>query len=111
MGFGDRLTQANSIVETIDKYIWNVQPLSDRIMVVPYGYETHVPANVRQNMRYMRTITAKHIRFTPDFFVIDQKRQDPVYLLEYKATQTPIFSRNTHGSRKSGRIHNILVSW
>jgi len=91
MSFGDRLAQADTLVETLRTHIW--EPLARRLDVVPYGYETHIVANVRAAMRFLRTPTAKFVRFTPDFFVIDRQTPENLYLLEYKVTQTPLFSQ------------------
>jgi hypothetical protein len=91
MSFGDRLAQADTLVETLRTHIW--EPLARRLDVVPYGYETHIAANVRTAMRFLRTPTAKFVRFTPDFFVLDRQKPENLYLLEYKVTQTPLFSQ------------------
>ncbi len=74
-------------------------PFADRIIIVPFGYENRILGPARQRMISMRDATAKYIRFTPDFFLIDQRKinreQEPlIYLLDYKTTQTPIYSKN-----------------
>lgn len=91
MSFGDRLAQADTLVETLQKLVW--EPLSRRLAVVPYGYETHIAPEVRTAMRFLRTPTSKFVRFTPDFFVLDKQQPENLYLLEYKVTQTPLFSK------------------
>lgn len=91
MSFGDRLAQADTLVETLRTHIW--EPLARRLDVIPYGYETHIAAHVRTAMRFLRTPTAKFVRFTPDFFVLDRQNPENLYLLEYKVTQTPLFSQ------------------
>lgn len=91
MSFGDRLAQADTLVETLQTHIW--EPLARRLAVVPYGYETHIASEVRTAMRFLRTPTAKFVRFTPDFFVLDRQQPENLYLLEYKVTQTPLFSK------------------
>src|SRR5689334_20345951 len=94
MGFADRVVQANTVIAVLDAHIWQAPPCKGRLTVVPYGYETHVSDAVRQQMRYLRTTTSRHIRFTPDFFVLDRQYPDRIYLFEYKVTQTPLWSRN-----------------
>ena len=91
MSFGDRLAQADTLVQTLQTHIW--RPLSRRLDVVPYGYETHINEGVRGRMRFLRTPTSKFVRFTPDFFVLDRQKPENLYLLEYKVTQTPLFSK------------------
>lgn len=102
MAFEDRLTQASILVNIIEARIW--QLLSPRITVMPFGYETHVPDRVRQQMRFLRTITSKFVRFMPDFFLIDQSQPEHMYLLEYKTTQTPRYSQKwiTRIGREAG---------
>ena len=94
MAFDDRLAKAGTVVEIVNGLVWGVAPVSDTITVVPYGYETHVPDSVRQQLRYVRTVTARLVRFFPDFFVLDAARPANLYLLEYKATTTPLYSNS-----------------
>lgn len=94
MAFGDRVSKANTVIDILNRFLWNQAPLKNRVYLVSYGYETHVPDNIRSQMRFLRTITSKFIRFTPDFFVIDQNKPDHLYLLEYKSTQTPLYSNS-----------------
>lgn len=92
MGFGERIAQADTVVIAVNERIWNVAPLVGRIFVEKYGYETHVRPQVMRRMNTLGVVTSKFIRFTPDFFVLDQQRPESIYLLEYKTTQTPLFS-------------------
>ncbi|HEX2915517.1 MAG TPA: hypothetical protein VH186_32455 [Chloroflexia bacterium] len=92
--FQRRASAADVLVQLIDTFLWKVEPASKRLTIVPYGYETHTMESVRQLLRYVRTTTAKLIRFSPDYFVFDSKSSEPVYFLEYKVTQTPIYSLN-----------------
>jgi hypothetical protein len=92
MGFGERTELADAVVETLSEKLWTQPSLKARVLLAAYGYETHVPDEVKKLLRYIRTNTAKHVRFTPDFLLIDKQRRDDTYLLEYKATRTPIFS-------------------
>lgn len=103
MSFGDRLAQADTLVETLQTHIW--EPLARRLAVVPYGYETHIAPEVRTAMRFLRTPTAKFVRFTPDFFVLDRQQPENLYLLEYKVTQTPLFSKGR--MRQMGQVAGI----
>jgi hypothetical protein len=92
MGFRDRLAQTDTLIQILKICLWDRDPLAGRLRMVDYGYETHVPDNVRQSMRFLRSATAKHIRFTPDFFVLDLHQPEQTYLLDYKVTQTPLYS-------------------
>ena len=92
MEFRDRLNQADALVKIVDNHIW--EPLSERISIVPFGYETHIPDAIRKQMRFLRTVTSRFIRFTPDYFVLDKEYLKKIYLLEYKTTQTPIYSKS-----------------
>ncbi|MCL0076178.1 hypothetical protein M1O17_04875 [Dehalococcoidia bacterium] len=90
MGFGDRTTQANTLIEQVTTLLWEHPSLKSRFHHIPFGYETHIPDPVRQRLRFVYTMTARHIKFAPDFFLLDHKFPEKVYLLEYKCTQTPI---------------------
>lgn len=103
MSFGERLHQAETLVNTLQTHIWG--PLSRRLEIVPYGYETHIPPGIRTAMRFLRTPTAKFVRFTPDFFVLDKQKPNTLYLLEYKVTQTPLFSQSR--LRQMGQAANL----
>src|SRR5688572_25734594 len=92
MGFGERLAQAGIFITIVNTRIWHAPPLADRVIIVPYGYETHVPDVARRQMRLLGTATSKFIRFTPDFFVLDCSQPENLHLLEYKVTQTPVYS-------------------
>ncbi len=94
MSFTDRLVQADTVVRVLAEHIWNVAPCAGRLIIVPYGYETHVPDVVRQQMRFVHTTTTRYVRFTPDFFTLDRQHPERMYLLEYKVSQTPIYSAN-----------------
>jgi len=61
---------------------------------VDYGAEKYIPRDSHELIRYVHTKTARHIKFAPDFFVADKRNRRRVYLLEYKCTQTPLYSRS-----------------
>jgi hypothetical protein len=90
MGFGDRTTQGNTLVEQVNSVLWEHPSFKSRFQHIPFGYESHIPDHVRQRLRFIRTVTARHIKFAPDFFLLDNESAGRVYLLEYKCTQTPI---------------------
>jgi hypothetical protein len=45
-------------------------------------------------LRYCRTSTAKHVRFAPDSLILNVRDDERHHLLDYKVTQTPIYSRS-----------------
>ncbi len=90
MRFEDRTTQANTLIEQVTTILWECPSLKSRFHHIPFGYETHIPDPVRQKLRFVYTVTARHIKFAPDFFLFDNQHPEKVYLLEYKCTQTPI---------------------
>ena len=90
MGFQDRTTEANTLVEQVSTILWEHPSLKDRFQHVPFGYETHIPDSARQQLRFVRNETARYIKFAPDFFLVDNEDPEKVYLLEYKCTRTPI---------------------
>lgn len=91
--FGDRTQEAQIVVQVIQKHVWDHPQIRSRVYHVQYGYETHIPDEIRQKLRHIRTDTSRYIRFAPDFFVLDQVNPDRMYLLEYKSTRTPLYSQ------------------
>lgn len=92
MGFEDRLTQTNTFINLVGELVWSNPELGQRLVVVPFGYETHIPEEIRSKLRFLHSTTARHIKFAPDFFLVDNQNPNLLYLLEYKCTQTPIYS-------------------
>ncbi len=91
-GFSGRTQDAQTVVSTVTEILWNAPPLKERLRHVQYGYETHIPPEIRDKMRHLYNETARYIRFAPDFFVLDLKDLERLYLLEYKCTRTPLYS-------------------
>ena len=89
MEFQDRSNTSDILTQVVKQHIWDNLPV---LYHVEMGYETHIPDKVRQALRYVRTATARHVRFAPDFLVVDSRNPENVYLLEYKCTQTPLYS-------------------
>ena len=102
MEFKDRSEGSDVLVEVVKQHIWNRSHL---LYHVETGYETHIPEEARSYLRYVRNDTARHIRFAPDFFVLERDNPDNVYFLEYKCTQTPLYSKNriAEVAEKAGR--------
>lgn len=110
MAFESRLFQTNTLVTLTEEFLWLNEQISQRLAVVPFGYETHIPEVIRAHLRYERTNTAKHIKFAPDFFLIDKGNPKLLCLFEYKCTQTPIYS--TGRISQLGRENNITdLKW
>ena len=78
----------------MNQFVFSKEPCYSCLEVVPFGYETHISDSVRQLLRFIRTPTSKYIKYAPDHFVIDKRFPDKIYLLEFKATRTPLYSEN-----------------
>ena len=89
MEFKDRTEGSDVLIEVVNRHIWSKSRL---LYHVETGYETHIPEEARSYLRYVRNATARHIRFAPDFMVVERDRPENVYFLEYKCTQTPLYS-------------------
>ena len=88
MPFEERSKIATNLVNIVNKHFWNSNALQS-LYHVEMGYETQqIPKEVREQLRYIRNKTTRHVRFTPDFLVVDRETPDNVYYLEYKCTQT-----------------------
>ena len=102
MEFKDRSEGSDILIEVVCRHIWDRSRL---LYHVETGYETHIEEEVRSYLRYVRNETARHIRFAPDFLVIERQKPENVYFLEYKCTQTPLYSprRITEIAERAGK--------
>lgn len=91
--FEDRIEQTQKVIGTLAEGLWQQPLVTERVVHVDYGAEKYIPRQVHDLIRYVHTKTARHIKFAPDFFVVDRGNPDRVYLLEYKCTQTPLYSK------------------
>lgn len=91
--FRERTQDAQRVIEVVTGTVWENPKVKRRLLYVQYGYETHIPPEVREKMRYLYNETARYIRFAPDFFVLDLENLECLYLLEYKCTRTPVYSK------------------
>lgn len=91
-GFGGRTQDAQTLISIVTENLWENALVKRRLRHVQYGYETHIPSEVREKMRRLYNETARYIRFAPDFFVLDLENLENLYLLEYKCTRTPLYS-------------------
>ena len=89
--FEERSRLANTIVEQLNDNFWRKLPkLGYPIDHVPFGYETRTPSGIQDKLKKINSDTAYHIRYAPDYFVINGTTD--VFLLEYKVMRTPRFS-------------------
>lgn len=91
MEFQDRTEGSDILIQVLRQHFWDK---SESLYHVETGYETHIPEDIRETLRYVYNETARHLRFAPDFLVVQRQNPDNVYYLEYKCTQTPIYSEN-----------------
>lgn len=80
------------MIEIVKRHVWDSL---ESIEYVPWGYETHVEQEIRDIITsdlFDGDPTSRHIRSSPDFFVV---QQDPniIYFLECKSTVTPLYSK------------------
>ena len=88
MRFEERSQIATTLVDIVSNHFWNSNELQS-LYHVEMGYETQeTPEDVREHLRHIRNKTTRHIRFTPDFLIVDKGNADNIYYLEYKCTQT-----------------------
>ncbi len=92
MGFADRTATAQRFSKVVAQELWSRPPFRDRFILAPFGQETHVVRAAMHRLRVVYTPTAMHIRYAPDFFLIDLDCLEKVYLLEYKCSLTPLHS-------------------
>lgn len=81
MGFADRLEQTNAVIAALRADLWESPVVSQRLIHVDYGAEHIVPKEVHAIIRFIYTETTRHIKFAPDFFVVDKRCPERTYLL------------------------------
>jgi hypothetical protein len=81
---------AQSLVSIVTKEVWESPALRPLLVQEQFGSENYVRSEVHSKIRFARTPTTHHIRFAPDCFVVDLRRPELTYLLEYKHTNTPL---------------------
>jgi hypothetical protein len=92
LSFADRTTGADKFIKKLERYYWERDAIKGlSIIHFRYGYENYVSEEVRESLRYIYTITSKHIRYAPDFIIL-RKDISKVFLLEYKVVRTPRYS-------------------
>ena len=88
MPFEERSQVSITLIDIVQKHFWDSNALQS-VYHVETGYETQeMPEDVREHLRHIRNKTTRHIRFTPDFLVVDKTNPDNIYYLEYKCTLT-----------------------
>ena len=88
MPFEERSQVSITLIDIVRKHFWDSNELQS-LCHVETGYETQeIPEDVRSLLRNIRNKTTRHIRFTPDFLIVDRENSDNIYYLEYKCTQT-----------------------
>jgi hypothetical protein len=110
MSFAKRSQQSEKLVQITTEELWNRSPFRERCVHAPFGQETHVVQEAIEILRDVHEITAQHIRYAPDFFVVDRHRPKAVYLLEYKCSQRPLFAE-WRISEAAGAIGKPSLDW
>ena len=88
MPFEQRSETSITLIDIVRQHFWDSNELQS-LYHVETGYETQeMPEEVREHLRKIRNKTTRHIRFTPDFLIVDRENPDNIYYLEYKCTQT-----------------------
>jgi len=85
-----RLAKAKALVDVVREEVWDAAPLRSLVVQEQFGVEHYVRPKVHEKIAYTRTPTTHHIRFAPDYFVVDLRRPERTYLLEYKYTDSPL---------------------
>ena len=64
MDFENRSNASERLIELTKQHIWDNTP---SLYHIEMGYETHIPDYVREALRYVRTETARYVRYAPRF--------------------------------------------
>ena len=104
MPFEHLTFKEKTLVEIVEEYVWNNL---DGVEHFPYGYETYIPQDIRNILGRFSVEdnpTARHIRHAPDALIV-RRTADVLYLIDYKSTTVPMWSRRLirEISRNAGR--------
>ena len=95
MAFKRRLDQSVALTDLLDAIYW-VNPSireGQGFRHTAYGYETHLPEEVRERLIQTNDPMAQTIRFQPDYLITQVTGGGTEFLkLEYKTTTTPRYS-------------------
>ena len=100
MDFHGRVIQSVALTDLLDAIYWADQSIRNGqgFSHTAYGYETHLPPDVRERLVHAGNPTAEVIRFQPDYLVTQVAGpKTEILKLEYKTTTTP---RYTAGERQ-----------
>jgi len=87
--FAARRQLAERMSAALAEHVFSLPPL----LRVDYGAEFQFPASFHDPLRQLNSPTAHFLRYAPDSALLDPS-QGKVYLLEYKAMTTPLYSQN-----------------
>lgn len=109
MQFEERSQASITLIDIVNKYFWDSNALQS-LYHVETGYETQeMPEDVREHLRHIRNKTTRHIRFTPDFLIVDKENSDNIYYLEYKCTQTIYRDLKNRGQMELDAYDNYVA--
>jgi hypothetical protein len=93
MSFSKRIATASAIISELNAAYWEKEEIRTMhsILHIPYGYEMHISFQAQNVLKKVYTKTSKHIRFTPDFILLQEGNQK-IFLCEYKVIKTPRYS-------------------
>lgn len=90
--FEQRRCLADLLVTAVKEELWEHEALRPLVVQEQFGSENYVRPEVHGKIRFTDTPTTRHVRFAPDYFVVDLPRPERTYLLEYKHTASPLSS-------------------
>lgn len=88
MDFKDRTEGSNILIKVLKQHFWDE---SESLYHVKTGREKNISPEIKEVLQYVYNKTARHLRFTPDFIIMQKQNPKNVYYLEYRCTQTPLY--------------------
>lgn len=89
-GFVMRTKDEQIMTEIMMQTIFDPKALlaKEHLCVIPFGFGSHTEGH--RILRYVRNETAEFIRYSPDYVIVDRKKPENVYLVDFKCCRTPI---------------------
>lgn len=92
IGFALRREDEQIMINVLTETFFNHPIIKSNLCINPLGAARDTEGH--RLLRFVRNETAKVIRYIPDYFVVDRKEPEKVYLIDFKCCRTPIIKQS-----------------
>ena len=91
-GFSGRSSQADTVVEAAVEHVWSQVEIEPAVEHIAYGQEFVISPAQMPLLKSIYSKTIQHVRYAPDYILVNKEQPNRSYLLEYKSYTTPLYS-------------------